>query len=179
MDVFIHPRFDEVFERHPLVLIDVGARGGLKSNWAPARRHLKLIGFEPDPKEFLQLQQRASSAEGRDTFFNTALHSRKGPITLYLARDRGLSSIFKPNRPFLDTFPEADRFDTLDVQEIEADTMDNVLQAHSVRDVDFIKADTQGSELHVLEGGSAALARLERPQPLPRWNGSPRRGLCQ
>lgn len=158
MDVFIHPRFDEVFERQPLVLVDVGARGGLKSNWAPARRHLRLIGFEPDPREFAALTRRAAASGSGDIFYNTALHNRRGAVTLYLARDRGLSSVFRPNRPFLDAFPEADRFDTLEVQEMQADTLDHVLGAGGITDVDFIKADTQGSELHVLEGGSGILA---------------------
>ncbi|MGH9373168.1 MAG: FkbM family methyltransferase [Vicinamibacterales bacterium] len=158
MDVFIHQRFDGIYRRHPLVLVDVGARGGLKSNWAPARRHLRLLGFEPDHREFSRLMDRARSSGGSDKYFNTALHNRPGPITLHVARDGGLSSIFRPNRDFLDTFPEADRFDTVDVRQVEADTLDNVLAADGVTDVDFVKADTQGSELHVLQGGSNVLA---------------------
>ena len=158
MNVFIHPAFEDAYQRQPLVLVDVGARGGLRNNWVPARRHLTLIGFEPDPRECRQLQERAKAAGNGDLFYNTALHNRRGPVTLYLARDRGLSSIFKPDRGFLDTFPEADRFDTTEVQEMQADTLDSVLAAGGVSDVDFIKADTQGSELHVLEGAAGLLA---------------------
>jgi hypothetical protein len=31
MNVFIDPRFDRVYGRYPLVLADIGARGGLKA----------------------------------------------------------------------------------------------------------------------------------------------------
>jgi FkbM family methyltransferase len=156
MDLFIDPRFHETYRRHPLVLVDVGARGGLKSNWIPARPHLQLLGFEPDITEFQRLEKRAAAGPG-DTYFNTALHSRPGPITLHVARDGGLSSVFRPNREFLDAFPEASRFDTIDVREVEADTLDNVLSRAGLDVVDFVKADTQGSELHVLEGAARIL----------------------
>jgi FkbM family methyltransferase len=158
MNVFIHPRFRDEFERHPIVLVDVGARGGLKSNWAAAERHLRLIGFEPDKREFGRLSGRPQPDAAR-TFLDVALHNQRGPIRFHIARDRGLSSIFEPDRTFLDAFPEANRFDIVEVQPIDADTLDNQLGTHHVTDVDFIKADTQGSELFVLEGARSALAK--------------------
>lgn len=158
MDVFIHPRFRPLYEQHPLVLVDVGARGGLKSNWRPAQQHLHVIGFEPDKVEFDRLVERARTEGDGIRFFNTALHKEPGVLKLYVAKDRGLTSIFEPDRAFLDTFPDADRFDTTDIAEIQADTLDNVLSGSGVTDVDFVKADTQGSELFVLQGGDQILA---------------------
>jgi FkbM family methyltransferase len=158
MDVFIDPRFDDVYRLHPLVLVDVGARGGLKSNWLPAQRHLRLLGFEPDKREIPHLVGHAEPQNHSSTFVDVALHHRTGPLRLHVARDRGLTSIFEPNRTFLDSFPDADRFDITEIQQVEADTLDNQLRAHEVNDVDFIKADTQGSELFVLEGASCALS---------------------
>lgn len=158
MDIFIDPRFEGIYQRHPLVLVDVGARGGLKRNWSAAERHLRLLGFEPDVREFNRLVESARGQEQSKTFFHVALHNRRGPIPLHVAQDRGLSSIFEPNRAFLDTFPEAERFNTTDIQQVEADALDNQLRAHAIDDIDFIKADTQGSELYVLEGAREALA---------------------
>ena len=157
MDVFIDPRFDAEFERQPLVLVDVGARGGLKANWAAARRHLRLVGFEPESLEFQRLIEAARTEGRHDVFVDVALHNTSGPITLHVARDRGLSSVFRPNRAFLDSFPDAERFDTVDVREIQADALDAVLAAHAIDAIDFIKADTQGSELFVLQGASRSL----------------------
>src|SRR5688500_7254130 len=112
MDVFIDPRFDADYQQHPLVLVDVGARGGLKRNWAVARRHLRVIGFEPDAPEFSRLAKTTGAGPQSDVFFDVALHNRRGPIKLKVARDRGLTSIFEPDRSFIDAFPQADRFDT-------------------------------------------------------------------
>lgn len=158
MDVFIDPRFDAAYERHPLVLVDAGARGGLKRNWAAARRHLRVLGFEPDKAEYSRLVAATPPGPNADVFFDVALHNSRGRIHLNIARDRGLSSIFDPNRAFLDTFPDADRFDIVDRRELDADTLDNLMAARGIVDVDFVKADTQGSELFVLQGAANALS---------------------
>ena len=157
MDVFIHPRFESDYKQSPIVLVDVGARGGLKSNWTAARRHLHLIGFEPDKREHGRLSDRPDSGAAT-TFLDVALHNRRGPISFNIARDRGLSSIFEPDRAFLDAFPESTRFDIVEVQPAEADTLDNQLRARQIAGADFIKADTQGSELFVLEGAKEVLS---------------------
>ncbi len=157
-DIFVDPRFEAVYERRPLVLVDVGARGGLKTNWGAARKHLRVLGFEPDPREYGRLVEGVASSGTSDAVFNTALHNHEGSLSLYIARDRGLSSIFEPNREFVDAFPDAERFDTIEVQQVHVDTLDNQLRARGIDDIDFIKADTQGSELFVLEGGARALA---------------------
>lgn len=158
IDIFIDPRFEAEYARHPLVLVDVGARGGVKKNWSAAKRHLKVLGFEPDRREYDRLVASAPTAETPGEYFNVALHNQAGAVSLYIARDRGLSSIFEPDRAFLDTFPEAARFDTDDVQQVQVDTLDNQLHARNIQDIDFIKADTQGSELFVLQGAGHALA---------------------
>ena len=157
MSVFIHPRFRDVFARDPLVLVDVGARGGLRPNWRPAEDHLRIIGFEPEAEEFARLDAQARASGGRTRVFHAALHEAPGTLRLYIARDRGLTSIFEPNRPFLDSFPEADRFDTVATTTMDVDTMDTVLARAQVHDADFIKVDTQGSELFILRGARQLL----------------------
>jgi FkbM family methyltransferase len=157
MDIFLDAQFEPRYRQHPLVLVDVGARGGVKSNWAPARRHLRVLGFEPEKREFGALAGPESARSDSTRYFDVALHRTRGPLRLHIARDRGLTSIFEPDRAFLDAFPEADRFDTVDVREVQADTLDDHLASHGLTDVDFVKVDTQGSELLVLEGGSRIL----------------------
>src|SRR5262245_35004869 len=155
-DLFIDRRFDDVYRRQPLVLVDVGARGGLKPNWRVAERHLRVIGFEPDKSEHDRLTR--GQADGPTTYFGVALNDRAGRVSLHVARDRGLSSIYEPDREFLSTFPEAERFDTVAVETVEADSLDNLLASHGISGIDFMKVDTQGSELSVLQGARAALA---------------------
>jgi FkbM family methyltransferase len=156
MDAFIDSRFEPLYRKHPLVLVDVGARGGLRSDWRPAEQHLQLIGFEPDVQEYRRLTQHTTGQKVR--FFNTALHNRRGTIDIRITRNPALTSVFEPNRDFLDAFPDPTRFDVMEVRQVEASPLDDLLAAEGIDDIDFLKVDTQGSELLVIEGASRALA---------------------
>jgi FkbM family methyltransferase len=157
MDPFIHPRFETSYQRRPLVLVDVGARGGVKSHWSPATRHLRTIGFEPDRREYERLVADTRTND-RVTFFDKALHNRREPIQLRMTRNPALTSAFDPNRMFLDRFPEAERFDVVEVRQVDACPLDELLAAEHIDDIDFLKVDTQGSERYVIEGAAHALA---------------------
>ena len=85
-DIFIDPCFDAEYQRHPLVLADVGARGGLKKNWSAAERHLRVLGFEPDEREYPPARRKGTSPTSRARSFAPALHNRRGPISLPIAR---------------------------------------------------------------------------------------------
>lgn len=149
MKIFIEPEFSEYYQKHPLVLADIGASGGIESNWKPAQEYLQLIGFEPDETEFFNLKRKEN---GRIKYLNTGLYKEKTPLKYYFTRKQQTSSIFKPNRKLLDEFPEANRFDITKNVTIQADTLDNQFSIHNIADTDFIKVDTQGSELFILEG---------------------------
>jgi FkbM family methyltransferase len=159
MNPYIDPRFDSVYAAHPLVLVDVGARGGLRPNWRRAQTHLHHVAFEPEPDEHRRLTAAASSMPYRSTVLGVALHRDAGPIELKVARSGGLSSIFEPNHRFLGSFPDSQRFETTRVAAVQADSLDHQLAANGIDDVDFIKIDTQGSELFVLQGAKDALAQ--------------------
>lgn len=154
MTIFADAILSRSLSESPIVLVDVGARGGLKSNWVPARRYLQVLGYEPDEVEY---QRLTKSSDTRQRYANIALHDRMGDVRLYVTRDRGLCSIFPPNRELLDAFPQADRFDVIGTAHVATDTLDNQLSGQGISDVDFVKVDTQGSELCILEGASRAL----------------------
>ncbi len=152
MDIFIDPAFTKYYQQYPIVLVDVGARRGLCGYWKCAEKYLKVIGFEPDERSFGELTQSDSTK-----YLNVGLYKEKTVLDLYLTRKEGCTSILKPNRTFLDRFPNGENYDILRTIKINTDTLDNQLQAHQIKDVDFIKIDTQGSELFILEGATESL----------------------
>lgn len=157
MGIFIHQYFWRLFEQAPLVLIDIGASGGIPPHWRQARQFLHVIGFEPDMREYERL---AKTSPKNMHYLNTALYSGKTRLTLHLAREQKVSSIFQPDRPFLDQFPQADSYDIVGTAELDADSLDNQLGEHGFTDADFMKIDTQGAELAILQGASSALERM-------------------
>ena len=153
MNIFIDKQLEHYFARYPLTLVDVGASGGLQKNWSEAERFLKVIGFEPDSR---------SNAVGPKTFENInleyGLSNKKTAADFYLTRSKTKSSFFKPNFELLSRFPKSDFYEVVGKRTIECDTLDNQLNERGIKDVDFIKIDTQGSELFILEGAKKLLA---------------------
>ncbi len=161
MSIFIDPLFEKYYGQFPLTLIDVGASGGFPDLWKKAYKHLQVVGFEPDDREFAQLISSQTKEEAQKIrYLNTALYKEKTLIEFHLARKQQVSSMFLPNRDFLDSFPESERFDVLKSVNLKADTLDKQLGEHRIKDADFIKLDTQGSELSILEGATETLNNL-------------------
>lgn len=155
MDIFVDPAFSKYYREFPLVLVDVGASGGVENKWRAAEKYLHVVAFEPDKRAFPNLVNSSSLSSVR--YISTALYRERAVVNFYLTRKQEVSSIFKPNRSFLDRFPESERFDIVRTVRIETDTLDSQLQGEQIQDVDFMKIDTQGSELFILEGATRIL----------------------
>ena len=153
MSIFIEPDFTSSYEAYPLVLVDVGASGGLKRNWMEASRHLRLVGFDADERA-----PEGETHQGRSkVLLRVGLYKEKGSLTLYQTSKQRNSSILRPNPALVSRFALPERFDIVETKTIHVDTLDNQLREHGITDVDFIKVDTQGSELFILQGGAEVL----------------------
>ncbi|MFC1646292.1 FkbM family methyltransferase [Candidatus Omnitrophota bacterium] len=138
-----------------LTLIDVGAAGGIPSKWNYLIKELNVIAFEPDPREFKKLK-------GCDNikYLNYALYKHSQDLTYYVTNHAGKSSLLKPNFKVLQEYEDVDRFRIVKEKTIPASfvkSIDTVILENSLSDIDFIKLDTQGSDLDILKGGQKKL----------------------
>ncbi len=138
----------------PLIYCDVGARSGLGTPWNRYRDNLNVVSFEPDAEEYHRLK---SNLRPGDTCLNAALFSEEATVPLHLTRSRGCSSIYKPNFQFLNQFPDSERFSIEKTLEMPATTLDRLYADGKLETLDFIKLDTQGSELPIMQGGRKLL----------------------
>jgi FkbM family methyltransferase len=154
MKIFFDTCLADFHSEYPIVLVDVGASGGLEKNWEDAKKYLQIIGFEPDERahQVLVKEQNKSTI-----YLNTALGGDNKTSPFYLNSKQQTSSMFKPNLNILKKFPDVERFEILKEIELQTDTLDNLRDINSFSRVDFIKLDTQGSELSILKGGSETL----------------------
>lgn len=84
-----------------------------------------------------------------------ALGKNKSVGNLFVTSDPGCSSIYPPNLPIVSFYDGSEglaRFRVVDEVEITIDTLDNQLRGLDVHCLDYLKIDTQGSELDILEG---------------------------
>lgn len=133
-------------------LADIGASGGLEPRWQSIKGNLKAFLFEPDERSHSQLV----AFDYIEEIFPVGLAGVEGSGSINLCRKPMVSSLLSPRYPFLARFSDAKRFEVVSQQSIRLSTLDQCLQSRGL-ECDFIKADTQGTELDILRGGKALL----------------------
>lgn len=154
-------------------LVDVGARGGIDPRWRAFADVLRVIAIDADEKA------EPGDARGLARYdrIRAAVGPSAGSVDFYVTREAGCSSMLRPNRALLAQFPEAERFDVVDITTVTSVPLDQLVREHDVAGVDFMKLDTQGSELSILAGSTAALASAVgievEVEFLPLYEGQP------
>ena len=155
MNPCIDHYFENYYKDNPFTLVDIGAMKGANERWASFGKYLKVIGFEPDKRAFEELMEMKNDKKDHivnNIYLNTALYNEKKAVKFYITKKEGNSSLLLPNFEVLSKFPDQDRYEVVDIKEIKVDLLDNQLKENGIQDVDFIKIDTQGSELFILQG---------------------------
>ena len=155
------PRFTKylvasrAFEQEPLIIVDIGARGGFEQHWSLYGDEVKIIGFEADPEECERLNQQASNSGNR--FFPVALHQNRGKKEFYVTAFPDSSGFYRADMEFWQRFPEELLFVVEKTIEIDTVDFDSFASKNHIDSVDFIKLDTEGSELDILKGAIKSL----------------------
>ncbi len=134
------------------VLSDIGAMGGIPKIWKTYEKYLRIITFEPDDREFTKLISKENLLN-----LNFALAESSKYLDYYITAAHGKSSNIEPNADLLSQYPcrsdyEVQRKITLSSSKVTS--LDILRGSESIPEIDFIKIDTQGSELSILKGGS-------------------------
>jgi FkbM family methyltransferase len=146
---------NRIRDKYPFTYIDVGAMGGLPLKWGHMLNSMQVIAFEPDPREYSKLKSSANVK-----YYNYALHEKSKDLKYFITEGAGKSSVYKPNLDIVSHYEDADRFRIIKEAIIPSErvsSLDKVIEENAIPDADFIKLDTQGSELPILQGGSEKL----------------------
>jgi len=137
-----------------LVALDVGAQGGFFN----ASIFSKKYNFFFDPVLVEPIPVEAKKLEDKNyKVISKGLWSENCKKKLYILGKRpGSSSMYKPNPNALSIYDFKEKdfpiFDVTDEIDIDCTTIKESLNKFNVNNLDFLKIDTQGSELEILKG---------------------------
>ena len=148
-----------LFDKYAIdVVLDVGARVGEYGIWLRQNGYRGwIVSFEPVQASFQQLQ-RCASADPLWHAMPIALGARDGDGDINVARMSQLSSLL-PATPFASSFP----VETQHVERIVVRRLDSVWEGLPAGNV-YLKLDTQGYDLRVLDGAGERLATVRALQ---------------
>lgn len=145
--IFAEPELREF----PPVLVDVGAAGGVHPAWRRIARYAVGVGFEPDAREAAPLG--AAQREFRQWIFCPGLAVPESPAggqaTLHLTRSPQCSSTLPPRTAALAEWAFAEFFEVIETRACAATTLETALRAQGVGRIDWLKCDTQGTDLRL------------------------------
>ena len=140
----------------PIALVDVGCRGGIPEELSPIQKSIFSIGFDADKVECDRLNAESHPYSDRKVF-PLFVSGGEESVDFHLYHARGSSSSLYPDARFQTLFGGS-VFQIEKSIPMKAMSMDQFLaQNPNLPTPDFIKLDTQGTELQILKGSVAAL----------------------
>lgn len=146
------PHESQLLARYPFkpgdIVFDVGAHIG---RWARLALQFSpfilLYSFEPGPQAFEALKD--TRADAVDKLFNLALSNRLGEDTFFLL-DSGTFLSGLISRPFF-----AARYRQI---QVPLETIDHFCEVRGIEKIEYLKIDTEGAELRILQGAHKMLS---------------------
>lgn len=144
--------------------VDAGAKDKIESI-PEINELLEIHAFEPNPQEFKKLQNKYLSHPFQQLKINnTALHSYLGKSDFNIAQRASMSSLLLPDHSnYKKNFGNYSHYNswennisTAKTIHVDLETLDNYFNDKQTS-IDYLKIDTQGSELSILKGGEGLL----------------------
>ena len=147
------------FNKDHLVLVDVGARKGFEKHWDNYADQINLIGFEPNEESYKECVEKKSNLQ--TSYYPFALDRKKGEKDFYITSYLSACGFYKPDEKMIKKFGSADTFNVTEVIKVPTIDLDSFCVEYNIQNVDFIKLDTEGSELDILKGSKYTISNCK------------------
>lgn len=154
-----------------LTLVDVGASLAPFEAFAPLLDHARYVGFDPDRREV----HERGGGRGTRAILDTAVVPDTGvdKARFFLTRNPTCSSTLRPDEQVTAHYLHAYRFEVVDTADVPATTLPLALGSIDVERVDWLKLDTQGTDVRLLQslddGLRAGLMCVDAEPGIDAW----------
>ena len=142
------------YQKNPIVIVDIGCRWGFAERFLTNEHadNFKIYGFDPDQEECQRLQESYKDLPpGFVTSIPMGLAGANGKRNLHITKEPACSSLHEPIQFLADHYPALDCIRPQHVVEVDVTTLKQWAVEHYINSIDYIKIDTQGSELEIIK----------------------------
>lgn len=139
------------FIEEPPVLLDLGASGGLHKDWKPISKYSICLAFDPDERDMDYIENMKSSFKDLHVFNSIVTEKKQEKIDFYLTESPYCSSTLKPYAEKLSDWIFADLFEIKERVRLNSLDLQTALIKTGLSKVDWIKIDTQGTDLRLFK----------------------------
>ncbi len=136
-----------------ILLLDIGAAGGINKRWEIISDNLSTSLVEPNIENAKILETK-----GYNVIKNCFYREGNKELILYETKDKYCSSLLQPNKYYLNKFFNTERFNIINKIKVNSTTIDKEFKNSQIPN--FIKIDTEGSELEILNGANLSLGNV-------------------
>lgn len=138
------------------VLVDVGASGRPPEIWQPIASRATYVGFDPDLRE---IRREARAGYAQSIMINQAVTpwEDQEQVTFHLTRSPFCSSTLEPDHQALSAYHFWPMFQVQNTCSTKATTLTKVMAQLQLAQIDWLKVDTQGTDLRILRSLPDAL----------------------
>lgn len=141
----------------PPVLLDLGASGEVHPKWRLFHKYAVYIGFDADDRKMEQVEKENSSFK-RFILFNRIVTDKADAVTdFYLTASPYCSSALEPDLTALAPWAFQSKFEVKEVVKLGAITLSKALADKNIDYIDWMKTDTQGTDLRLYLSIPAAI----------------------
>lgn len=142
----------------PFVILDVGAGGGNTLGFKQIASLCHVHAVEPRTGHDTALPNVGGF--GDFITHRTALSDKSGPQTLYVTDIPEASSLLRPNSKNIKRWRADDiGFRVVEERVVDCETLETFSKRTSIDRCDFLKLDTQGTELNILLSGASLVSK--------------------
>jgi len=135
--------------RRPVVLMDVGASGEIHHKWKRLARHAICVAFDPDKREMHVLDEGGNKFRKLFVINKIVAEKTMPDKPFYLTNSPYCSSTLMPVEEELQVWNFAALFRVVGEEHFNAITINDALREVGVSYIDWLKIDTQGTDLRI------------------------------